>query len=184
MDGIRGLAAVCVFTKHYLARYTTTIFRGYGTTPEDYHLHQLPIFNLFYDGWSGLILFFIVGGYVCSYKPLQAIANGDNAAFVRSLSLSIFRRWFRLYLPLLCYTFAHCALAYLGAYEPAHFVFEFEDASKVFPGRPLPGHRPRFPLFQQFGFWVTASSETMNFWTERPNTPRIGGKNLKQADSV
>lgn len=99
MNGLRGLAALTVFTCHYLAFFTRTIFIGFGSSPQDRWIHQLPIFEFITDGTLSVDIFFIVGGYVCSQKAIELMTRGDRAGLFQTLPASVFRRFFRIYLP-------------------------------------------------------------------------------------
>jgi peptidoglycan/LPS O-acetylase OafA/YrhL len=59
-------------------------------------------------------LFFALSGFVLSTKPARLARTGDLASFTTSLSSSIYRRVWRLYLPVLPSTFLVMLAAYFG----------------------------------------------------------------------
>lgn len=45
--------------------------------------------------------FFVMSGYVLSAKPLSLIMAGDFDALQANVASALFRRWLRLYLPII-----------------------------------------------------------------------------------
>ncbi|KAL2415393.1 hypothetical protein ABEF91_005293 [Exophiala dermatitidis] len=85
LDALRGYAAVCVFIYHAFH------------LPNIWFL-QLPIIRVFFDGGSGMVaIFFVISGYVLSYRMLQMIRNKQAARLHDCLASSTFRRFIRLY---------------------------------------------------------------------------------------
>jgi peptidoglycan/LPS O-acetylase OafA/YrhL len=97
LDGLRGIAAVCVFNYHILG--PTGKSHGYGENGH-YELLYLPFLRLFYSGGGAAVaVFFVMSGFVLSQAPLQRL---DQHKQCRSyLTSAIVRRPFRLYLPCL-----------------------------------------------------------------------------------
>jgi len=167
LTGLRGIAAMMVFNRHYSAPFTLTTYVRYGATPTDTWVHQLPVFEMLYDGLLGVVIFFTISGYVCSVKSLRAMAEGDS--ILRSLPASAFGRWFRLYLPVICSTFLIFSLFRIGAMNPARAFLEDFDDLKLFPGRPPFGVAERYPPdMPQFSHWLAAMIEITNPWTLDP----------------
>ena len=101
LDGLRGVAAVQVFFFHFFGRWTKW-GNPWGATPEDRYIHQLVIFRPIWAGGSGAVsVFFVISGYVITYKCLNLIRAQDLEGIFKSLSSSFFRRGFRLFLPLI-----------------------------------------------------------------------------------
>ncbi|KAF2153473.1 hypothetical protein K461DRAFT_140942 [Myriangium duriaei CBS 260.36] len=172
MDGIRGLAAIAVFNLHFFYNFTHTVYWSYGTTDHDTHINQLPGVSLLFDGTCSVVVFFTVAGYVCSYRSLLYITTADSEGLFRSLPGTIFRRFFRLYLPSICSMFAISMLAYLGFYEPTRYYFNHRK--QFFPGpgvEPQPGRHPT--MMAQLTDWWSEVSRMINFWTEEPKDPWI-----------
>jgi peptidoglycan/LPS O-acetylase OafA/YrhL len=58
-------------------------------------------------------IFFVISGYVLSLKPLTLLREGELVKLGDSLSSSLFRRWPRLYLPLIVTTFIFMIFNYM-----------------------------------------------------------------------
>ena len=103
LDGLRGLAAMFVFWCHLSNKYIPGMTRYYGIGNETLASNpvQLPFVRLIMQGRLCVHLFFVISGYVLSLKSLR-LARAQNWAELHvSLSSSIFRRFFRLFLPAL-----------------------------------------------------------------------------------
>ena len=101
LDGLRGVAAVQVFFFHFFGRYTPWN-HTYGSTPEDVYIHQLPIFRAIWGaGSSAVCVFFVISGYAITVKSLTLLRRKQYDDLYKSLSSSLIRRGFRLYLPLI-----------------------------------------------------------------------------------
>ena len=72
-----------------------------------------------WSGFSMVSIFFVVSGYVLSYKPLKQIRNLDATSFHKTLTSSVFRRALRLYLPTIIATMICGLLVSLGAFDRA-----------------------------------------------------------------
>ncbi|EXJ93618.1 hypothetical protein A1O1_02010 [Capronia coronata CBS 617.96] len=85
IDALRGYAAVAVFVYH-----------AFGL-PDIWFL-QLPIIRVLFDGGSGMVaIFFVISGYVLSYRMLKMIRNREATRLHGCLASSTFRRFIRLY---------------------------------------------------------------------------------------
>jgi len=111
LDGLRGFAALLVYFGHHelwahKAQHADQILEnafGYETR---YYMVTLPGVRTFFSGGHlAVSCFFVISGYVLSAKPLALIQSGDRAAFSDNISSALFRRWLRLYLPVICTTF-------------------------------------------------------------------------------
>ena len=60
---------------------------------------QLPFIRVLYSPRPMVHIFFIISGYVLSYKPLKQIHSQQLSALTTTLSSSVFRRALRLFLP-------------------------------------------------------------------------------------
>ncbi len=66
----------------------------------------LPGFRLFFTGGHfAVTTFFVISGYVLSLKPLQLLHVGDHLQLGDHLASALFRRWLRLYIPLVAILF-------------------------------------------------------------------------------
>lgn len=102
LNGIRGIAACAVFFQHYLTLfYSGWPFAGYGADPSGKHFLQLPFVRLLYAGKFSVAIFYILSGYVLAYKPMRLIRENNMKALADHLVSSIFRRFLRLFLPII-----------------------------------------------------------------------------------
>lgn len=103
LDGLRGLAAGCVVACHWIGRAigpAANVAYGAQKPGVGTNFWQLPGIRLLYGGTPHVCVFFVISGYALSIRPVQLAANGDTASAMQAYSSSIFRRFFRLYLPL------------------------------------------------------------------------------------
>jgi peptidoglycan/LPS O-acetylase OafA/YrhL len=117
LNGLRGIAALFVFFFHVIFTYSNFHEFGYGSSPENTWLVQLPFVRIWYSGHAMIAIFFVVGGYVLAIKPLQAARTNQSVVFVEVLASSTFRRGFRLYVPAVVATFVSMATLYAGLWE-------------------------------------------------------------------
>ena len=94
-----------------------------------------------------MALFFILSGFVNALKPLKLARAGQVEAALSSLSLSSFRRTFRLVLPAAAATVLSWSVTQLGAYEMGRR----SDAFWLYTYAPLPS-----------GSWGTALEDLLN----------------------
>ncbi|RDW59007.1 hypothetical protein BP5796_11931 [Coleophoma crateriformis] len=118
LDGLRGFAAFFVYIFHFIPLWYPDVLRGFGSTPTDYYIIQLPIIRVFYAGPSMVSTFFVISGYVLSYRSLQQIRNADFLAVLGTLSSSMLRRGLRLFLPTIPVTFVSMLLVRAELYGP------------------------------------------------------------------
>ncbi|KAF3915539.1 hypothetical protein ABW21_db0204298 [Orbilia brochopaga] len=116
LDGLRGTAAFLVFIYHFAYAYFPSLEYGYLHAPTDTNLLQLPIIRLFMCGASMVSIFFVISGYVLSYKALSQIRRGEHAALLSTLSSSTFRRAIRLFLPTLISVLSVAVMIQCGAF--------------------------------------------------------------------
>lgn len=116
LDGLRGVAAFFVFIHHMIADWFPSLSYGYGTGEHSYRLIQLPIVRVFYSGRGMVAVFFVISGYVLSYKSLRLMRNGQYASLMDCLASSVFRRSMRLYFPIIGSTFISMLLCWYGLY--------------------------------------------------------------------
>ncbi|PHH81325.1 hypothetical protein CDD82_1026 [Ophiocordyceps australis] len=118
LDGLRGVAAYLVSMFHYTEHHFDWYLYPYGFNNPDDHVPssplQLPFIRLVYSGRPMVHVFFVISGFVLSYKPLKLIRKHDYNGLLRTLSSSIFRRGFRLFLPVFSITLIVIALIRLG----------------------------------------------------------------------
>jgi peptidoglycan/LPS O-acetylase OafA/YrhL len=106
LDALRGLAAFAVFLGHF--------FMGFGLPPFVEAYLRKTTFSLLWDGLAGVSIFFVLSGFVLSYRPLRPGAS-HRFPVARFYAARAFRLyipyWLSLVLSLLCwrYLFVHFA---------------------------------------------------------------------------
>lgn len=141
LSGLRGIAAVKVFTFHYLHFFSDSTFVPYGRDEDHKKFLQLPIVQFLYAGTTAQV-FFIVAGYLTSLQLIKLFDSHDqpsrSKAFL-NISGSLFRRWFRLYLPTMIIMLTTAHYIYFGFYEQNRNFYNQRD--RYFPGpwtEPMP----------------------------------------------
>lgn len=109
LDGLRGLACLFVFNEHYVICYQSVRTQVW--------IMRVPFIRLLWYGKAAVFLFFVISGYVLSYKPLRLVRSKSWLEFQKSISSSFLRRAMRLYLPCLIVSFIACWLTYFGFYD-------------------------------------------------------------------
>lgn len=113
LDGLRGFAAFLVYVGHHelwprSLNEGSRIFESSFGHDNQYYLICLPgIRTLFSGGHYSVAVFFVISGYVLSTKPMMLIQSGDYLKLGDNLGSALFRRWLRLYIPLICTTFVY-----------------------------------------------------------------------------
>ncbi|TGO20741.1 hypothetical protein BPAE_0269g00110 [Botrytis paeoniae] len=116
LDGLRGYAAFLVYVLHHelwahtLAYGNWILEMGFGYEKK-YYAIQLPFVRTFFTGGHlAVTTFFVISGYVLSKKPLMLIQSGDLAKLGDNLASALFRRWIRLWLPVIATTFIYLTI--------------------------------------------------------------------------
>ncbi|EFQ33974.1 acyltransferase, partial [Colletotrichum graminicola M1.001] len=119
LDGLRGISALFVVCHHWsLVVMPANMRRGFMT--DDYPMFlQLPIIRLTVTGFSAVSVFFVISGYALSYKPAKLAAQTKNVDFLTAVASSVFRRYVRLFLPIMATSFVIACLAYFRLFEVA-----------------------------------------------------------------
>lgn len=111
LDGLRGFAAFIVYWHHHqlwahdAISANAILESGFGYNGQ-YHfacLHGIRTF--FTGGHYAVAVFFVISGYVLSAKPLKLIHAGEYLKLGDNLASALFRRWLRLYIPIICTSF-------------------------------------------------------------------------------
>ena len=81
---------------------------------------QLSPLRVLHSGRSSVTIFFVISGYVLTLKTLKNIDCGQNEQAIDSLAGGLFRRLFRLYLPMCTATLFILVLVRLELFQPDH----------------------------------------------------------------
>ncbi|KAL4974862.1 acyltransferase family-domain-containing protein [Aspergillus desertorum] len=137
LDGLRGWACLLVFNFHFLFTYTWKVAVGWGFNNENWHFYQLPIIHVLVSGHIMVAIFFVISGYVLSYKPLKLIRRRSYEETYVTLASSTFRRGLRLYVPSFVGIFLVLLAVRLGAYNYSQKI--------LFEGRTIRGTNEQHP---------------------------------------
>jgi peptidoglycan/LPS O-acetylase OafA/YrhL len=97
LDALRGIAALIVVNHHHQSNPS-----------------ELPFLSLVTAGKSSVNVFFVISGYVLSYRPLKHMRSRESSPLLENLASSMFRRYTRLYLSSFVATFVALILARMG----------------------------------------------------------------------
>ncbi|KAJ9148933.1 Acyltransferase 3 [Pleurostoma richardsiae] len=113
LDGLRGFAAFIVYWHHHElwthaaeAGGDNAVFENAFGWNGNFHFATFyGVRNFFSGGHIAVALFYVISGYVLTLKPLSLIHAGELLKLGDNLASAFFRRWFRLYIPLIVTTF-------------------------------------------------------------------------------
>ncbi|EDU39441.1 acyltransferase [Pyrenophora tritici-repentis] len=111
LDGLRGIAALLVYLHHnqlwaHDDRGNQILENAFGYEGRHYFA-ALPFVRLFFSGGHYAVgVFFVISGYVLSFKSLTLIHDGQMSGVADTLASALFRRWLRLYIPIIAVTFS------------------------------------------------------------------------------
>ena len=106
LDGLRGCCSIIIMTAH-------TMDRGWKWIPDS--VLAVPWLQFpFRGGYASLSIFFWISGYTTTYKLCGLMQMRSNDQFHDSLASGIFRRYFRLFLPILPITLLSAILVKTG----------------------------------------------------------------------
>jgi peptidoglycan/LPS O-acetylase OafA/YrhL len=130
LDGLRGVACLIVFHEHW----TTAIddpWRPSVLNDLSTGIMWKPFVVLLWGGEAMVNLFFVISGYVLSYRPLSLLYASEQQKMYESVASSIFRRAFRLWLPTMAGILIIATLTRLHVFEPARHVYEYLNAAQA-----------------------------------------------------
>ncbi|KAK3307341.1 acyltransferase 3 [Chaetomium strumarium] len=112
LDGLRGFAAFLVYIHHHQlwahGMKKSEIFENAFGYKGEFHLATFHFLrNFFTGGHVAVAVFYVISGYVLSVKPLSLIHAGEHLKLFDNLASAFFRRWFRLYIPLMVTTLVY-----------------------------------------------------------------------------
>jgi len=101
LDGLRGAASLAVLGYHWSRFVLGNVDLVYGQNDEANSFLRLPVIRLSFAGLANVAVFFVISGYALSVRPIQLMSDpkANAATLGRSFSSSVFRRFFRLYIP-------------------------------------------------------------------------------------
>ncbi|KAF8849859.1 hypothetical protein BDZ45DRAFT_603761 [Acephala macrosclerotiorum] len=152
LDGLRGFAALVVYWHHHQlwahqGNHTDEQMNHAFGYDNKYAFATLSGFRLFFTGGHlAVSILFVISGYVLSAKPLSLIQSAEHGKLGDNLSSALFRRWLRLYLPVIATTFIYMTSwhlfgiwtdsAHKGTYreELWNWYAEFKNFSFIFTG--------------------------------------------------
>jgi peptidoglycan/LPS O-acetylase OafA/YrhL len=116
LDGLRGVASFVVFMGHYTEENLGWYTEPYGLYEDGAPSSplQMPFIRVIYSARPMVHIFFIISGFVLSYKPLKQIHAQQYSALTTTLSSSVFRRALRLFLPSFVTLFVMAVAVYYG----------------------------------------------------------------------
>lgn len=150
LDGLRGIAAFTVYLHHHQlwshGMHGNSIFENAFGYNGKHYFAALPFVRHFFSGGHfAVALFFVISGYVLSVKSLGAIQKGQHHVAADSISSALFRRWLRLYIPVIGVTLTWMTIRHFtqiwvdfgklkGSYgdEMKHWYYSFKNYSFVF----------------------------------------------------
>ncbi|KAF2756426.1 hypothetical protein EJ05DRAFT_517848 [Pseudovirgaria hyperparasitica] len=109
LDGLRGFAALLVYIQHHelwahhddSVKNLAAVFENAWGYDDNHYFAILPIVRiLFCGGHVAVACFYVISGYVLTQKPLTYILSGEKERLGDNLASALFRRWLRLYLPI------------------------------------------------------------------------------------
>jgi peptidoglycan/LPS O-acetylase OafA/YrhL len=127
LDGLRGFAAFLVYLHHnqlwsHGGKGNLIFENSFGYEGRHYFA-ALPFVRLFFSGGHlAVAIFFVISGYVLSVKSLTLIQSGSTTNTADNIGSALFRRWLRLYLPVIVVTllwlcFRHWTGLWIDMYE-------------------------------------------------------------------
>ncbi|EXJ82222.1 hypothetical protein A1O3_06035 [Capronia epimyces CBS 606.96] len=111
LDGLRGFAALLVYILHHQVWGHAGVGgefileNAYGWDKQFYFICLPGIRVLFSGGHLAVAVFFVISGYVLSAKPMSLIHANEATQVADNLGSALFRRWSRLFLPVIATTF-------------------------------------------------------------------------------
>ncbi|KAH7075097.1 acyltransferase family-domain-containing protein [Paraphoma chrysanthemicola] len=110
LDGLRGFAAFLVYLHHnqlwsHGGKGNRVYENAFGYEGQHYFA-ALPFVRTFFSGGHYAVsIFFVISGYVLSVKSLGLIQKGQTPSSADTVGSALFRRWLRLYIPIIVVTF-------------------------------------------------------------------------------
>ncbi|PLB50804.1 hypothetical protein P170DRAFT_492900 [Aspergillus steynii IBT 23096] len=176
LDGLRGLFAIAVVNQHIFGSFEKSTYYGFGLSahesaqcsyrheeiPFSHGFFQLPIIRLTHAGDAGVCVFFVLSGFVLSFRALGEAHRQNWQKMLSTLSSSTFRRGLRLFLPLLASTAFTMITLQLGLWESSHSIVYNRAIMTGVPER-QPDRMSSFGA--QLKHWLLSWSHLTNIWS-------------------
>jgi len=135
-----GVAALFVVIHHYALQYTATSPQGWHMGAQGTHnwFFQLPLVRVIHSGRFMVTIFFVISGYVLSYRSLKLAREGKHEQLLDSLGSSVFRRWIRLHFPVIASTFVAFVLARHDQWQDMPAGWEHSSTNTHMAAKPVP----------------------------------------------
>jgi len=151
LDGLRGIACFLVYNFHWAFE------NGYGNRTEGMASTvnlwwEQPWISWMYAGKSMVYVFFVISGYVLSYKPLTQIHQNHGATAATcypTLASSVFRRGIRLFLPTMIDTLVTALLIRTSIFEMSIRTFLDTKMKKLYLDIWMGPKRPEDTIWQE-----------------------------------
>ncbi|KAF2153581.1 hypothetical protein K461DRAFT_278390 [Myriangium duriaei CBS 260.36] len=178
ITGCRGLFCLIVFHSHFLSVFLNYVL-WIGAWNGRHLLYQLPFLRLFAAGRAAVFVFWVIAGYTISLKPWKQLANKEHGAFQKSLSSTLIRRGFRLYLPplasvLIIAVFVGLGLCEAGRHIRFDVIYEKENFYEL--SERFPELQPS--LFGQIWHAIKACGSMFKIFSEENTQPDLYNPHL------
>lgn len=164
LNGLRGMTAIKVFTFHYFMVFTDATHVPYGADERHTYWTELPLIRYVWTGFTSHI-FFALAGYLTCQRMFVLLDRNDQASQAKvllSVSGSLFRRAFRLYLPVFLITLLMTTYIHLGYYEQNRPLLL--NWTRLFPGDWNETKPEMYETwYEQLKFWALEMYELCNF---------------------
>ncbi|KAK2051451.1 hypothetical protein LY76DRAFT_674997 [Colletotrichum caudatum] len=119
LDGLRGVAAMCVYTMHLSMALDHNTLLGYTAGVSDIW-YNYPVLRLFRSGKAMVRIFFVLSGYALSVSPSKHYGRPSDAGKLHhALATAMLKRPFRLFFPPLVTTSVIMIFAAAGLFPTA-----------------------------------------------------------------
>lgn len=126
LDGLRGFAALLVYWLHHQlwahqgVSGDRILENAFGFDRQYYFICLPGIRTFFSGGHFAVTVFFVISGYVLSTKPMKLVHHQETALLADNLTSALFRRWIRLFLPVIVTTFLWMTSWHVFGFAPSN----------------------------------------------------------------
>jgi peptidoglycan/LPS O-acetylase OafA/YrhL len=162
LDGMRGYASFFVSLYHLRNGFTDNVHKGWGLNGQNHSLLELPFIRLLFSGPAMVVVFFLVSGYSLSWGSFRDLQVGNVERCLDRIRSSVFRRFLRLYLPLIASSFVVLICICLGLYDKS-----IKEDARTGYREPMPKIFPN--AVDQILDWVRNTLSFINIWAGGEN---------------